>query len=88
MNDQNIFVGEETKCIGCEEEMENLEHFVLECKLYQDLRNKSKLSNRPYEEKWIEELLFGPRTNKEEVKIIIHEFWKIREKERTKSIQD
>ena len=68
--------------------MENLEHFLLECKLYQDLRNRSKLFHRPYKEKWIEELLFGPRINKEEVKTIIHEFWKIREKERKKSIQD
>ena len=88
LNDRNRFVGKEIKCIGCEEETENIEHFLLECKLYQDLRNKSKLFNRPYQEKWIEELLFGPKTNKEEMERIIHEFWKVREKERKKSIQD
>ena len=60
--------------------MENLEHFLLECKLYQDLRNNSKLFNRPYQEKWTEELLFGTRIDKQEVKTIIHEFWKKRER--------
>ena len=73
LNDKNRFVGKETKCIGCVEEIENLEYFLLECKLHQDLRNKCKLFIRPYEEKWTEELLFGPKTNKDEVERIIRE---------------
>ncbi len=86
LNDRNRFTNESRKCIGCEEEIENLTHFILECPLYQFERDKSTLFRRTYKENWDAELLFGNNTPLEEVKVILHNFWRIREKNKRRKL--
>ena len=71
LNDRKRFKNESTKCLACTEENENLEHFILNCTHYQDIRNKSGLFTRPYTENKLAELLFVDNENKQETKIII-----------------
>ena len=80
LNDRNRFQGESTKCIACDESVENLNHFILDCPLYQNIRIKSRLFLQPYNENWVAELLFNAEIDKEEVKSVLYEFWKKREK--------
>ena len=82
LKDRNRFRNEETKCEMCEEEKEDLKHFLLWCPAYSDVRQKNIKLQQPYKEEEddiIGELLFG-NENIEETKITIHKFWKIREK--------
>ena len=80
LNDRKRFKNESTKCLACTEENENLEHFILNCTHYQDIRNKSGLFTRPYTENKLAELLFGNNDNKQETKITIQKMWLKREK--------
>ena len=80
LNDRKRFNGEETKCFMCEGENENLNHFILWCRGYEEERRGNLLTQQPYiedEDKLIGELLFGEK--KEEVKELIYKFWKKRE---------
>ena len=80
LNDRKRFSGEDTKCIACEEENENLEHFILYCERYQCVRNKSNLFNRPYQENKLSDLLFEKEGDIKVVKRLVHSMWSIREK--------
>ncbi len=74
-------LGGNTSCEICEEENENLEHFLLWCPEYQRERSENKKLQRPFEEdteKIIGELLFEENTEKS--KETIYNMWKKREK--------
>ena len=48
LNDRKGFTGENTTCILCDEIIETLEHFILECPAYNDVRKRSMALQRPY----------------------------------------
>ena len=83
---RNRFVGKEEKCPCCDAEVETLEHFLLNCPAYQEIRNNSKLFE---EEENIENvarlgnlLLFG-KLNKESIitrKMFLKDIWKKRQR--------
>ncbi|RUM32355.1 MAG: hypothetical protein DSY42_01165, partial [Aquifex sp.] len=68
----------------CEEEKEDLKHFLLWCPAYSEERKKNLRLQQPYEEE--EENIIGKflfdNIKIEEAKEVIYEFWQIREKER------
>ena len=84
LNERKRHMGESTKCDLCEEEKEDLKHFILWCPAYEEERRKSDRLQQPYQED--EEELLGSylftNENIEETKERILVFWKIREKKR------
>lgn len=49
LNERNRFTNQDTKC-ACGHERENLEHFLLHCKHYSQIRKKIPILQQPYEE--------------------------------------
>ena len=87
LNDRNRFKNANTKCIMCECEYEDLNHFILWCTGFLEERRKVLLLQQPYvedEERLIGELLFEEK-KREKTKETIYKFWKIREKKRKDS---
>ena len=80
LNCRNRFIGKSTGCVACESDYEDLQHFILYCTGYNHIRTKKQLFMQPYKEHWLAELLFSEEINKEEVKTILYEFWKQRQK--------
>ena len=80
LNDRKRFSGGDTKCIACDDENENLEHFILYCERYQCVRNNSNLFKRPYTENKLSDLLFEKEGDIKVVKRLVHNMWTIREK--------
>ena len=58
LNDRKRLIGEQTKCVMCDEENENLEHFLLYCPEYNNVRSKFRFMQQPYQEDK-EELIAG-----------------------------
>ena len=79
LKDRKRFEGGDTKCVCCSEEYENLEHFILYCEEYQEIRNNSREFDRPYEEEVLKKLLFE-NNKSEEIKRTIQKFWIKRQK--------
>ncbi len=83
LKDRNRHTDGDTKCIFCDWTLENLTHFLLCCPGYSEIRQKSKVFQRPYienEDNIIGQLLFN-ETNIQETKEIVYEMWKKREKQ-------
>ena len=80
LNDRKRFNNGETKCDLCSDTMENLEHFLLYCPSYQNIRTKSKLFVQPYIENKLSELLFIDTANREKIKQTIQDMWNKRDK--------
>ena len=92
LRDIKRHTGENTDCPFCEGETESLEHFMLECNQYNDLRMKCNKLQKPYIEdksEIIGNVLFGWENFEEleEVKTLINNFWKKRER-RVKELTD
>ena len=67
----------------CDSDLENLNHFILWCTGYSEIRNSEPLLQQPYiqdEELILGRLLFA---NAENFKETLYKFWKIRERKRT-----
>ncbi len=85
LRDRKRYIGVDTKCIICEAETENLEHFLLDCSGYSEIRTSTNKLQQPYKEnrnEIIGNLLFE-LDNKEEVdqtKEMIYRMWKTRKK--------
>ena len=78
--ERNRHTGENTQCF-CGEGTENLEHMLLHCKEYEEIRRITKELQRPYNEKTedvIGTFLFDT-TNIEEKKTVLHKIWRKRE---------
>ena len=78
--ERNRHTGENTQCF-CGEGTENLEHMLLHCKEYEEIRMLTKELQRPYNEKTedvIGTFLFDT-TNIEEKKTVLHKIWRKRE---------
>ena len=79
LRDRKRFKGEETKCLICGEELENLQHFLLECEGYKEERITSMKLQQPYRENRSEVIgrfLFEIKNEKEaEVKETIYKMW-------------
>ena len=86
MNDRKRHIGGETKCVMCNHDWEDLNHFVFWCAGYSDLlRGKERLLQQPYiqdEEYLLGQLLF---VNSDRIKEVLHRFWKIREKKKQRN---
>ena len=83
LNDRKRHIGGETKCVMCNHDWEDLNHFVFWCGGYSDLRRKERLLQQPYiqdKEYLLGHLLF---VDGDTIKEVLHRFWKIREKKRT-----
>ena len=79
-NNRKRFRGENTACDLCNDENEDLAHFLLRCPEFAEERKKNPRLQQPYEEneeKIIGRLMFGEDV--EEMKKTIYAFWKIRE---------
>lgn len=78
------YQNEETKCPLCDYEIETLEHFLLFCNAYAEIRQKYIFTQQPYQEdinKHITEiLLFSQNDNQIEKKNYLKTIWKIRAK--------
>ena len=69
----------------CDVNYEDLNHFILWCPGYQDIRAKETLFQQPYienEETLIGQLLFE-EGKRDKVKEILYNFWRKRENKRT-----
>ena len=77
LDNRNRFTGGDTTCKFFGNEEESLEHFILFCPAYQEIRNNHTLFTQPYKENYLGEILFV-QENKEEIKWTIHELWKRR----------
>ena len=83
LEDRNRFKNNgDITCKECGAVKEDLEHFLLYCPLYQEIRKNNRLFDQPYNENWVGHLLFENKGKREDIKKIIHQFWKRREKER------
>ena len=81
LNDRKRHQNGLTKCEMCEFEREDLNHFILWCVGYQDLRAGEPLFQQPYienEDQLIGQLLFEEK-NRDQVKDILYKFWRKRE---------
>ena len=85
LNWREKYKGKETTCI-CGYENETLEHFILECNLYNEIRKKYLITQRPCndnKEDILANILIFQKINKEEIKErknLIHEIWKERKR--------
>ena len=78
--ERNRHTGENTQC-PCGEGIENLEHMLLQCQEYNEIRILTKELQRPYNEKpadVIGSFLFDTE-NIEEKKAVLHKIWRKRE---------
>ena len=82
LQDRKRHQGGDTKCIMCDEETEDLEHFMLWCTAYTKVRSDDTNFQRPYIEKTEDLLgyLLYQEEIRKETKETIYKFWKIREK--------
>ena len=72
--------GEDTKCMMCNENLEDLNHFMLWCTGYAEVRKEEPLLQQPFiedEENLVGHLLFEKG---EEIKNILYKFWRIRDR--------
>ncbi len=72
-------INEDTSCKICNQQQENLKHFILACPAYQDQRSKIRKLQQPYPEnktKLVGKLLFEEEGIED--KEIIYKMWKIR----------
>ena len=60
---------ESTKCPMCDEEEENLEHFILNCRGLQEIREISVMLQRPYSESTMKKFLLSEKTEQNSEKI-------------------
>ncbi len=84
LNDRKRFKGEATKCIMCENENEDLTHFLLLCPGYRKIREQVDKLQQPYiqdKDTVIGNLILNNKEIEED-KEKIYEFWKVREKRR------
>lgn len=82
LEDRKRHMGENGECKICNQGIENLQHFILECKELNEERKKAVWLQRPYREnenEIIGEFLFGVE-NLCEKKEILNDMWKRREK--------
>ena len=82
LNERKRFINAETKCVMCDHHLEDLEHFLLHCEGYKNIRTYSTTLQQPYPEdkkQIIGNLLFN-KNIAENTKEIIHKFWKVRSK--------
>ena len=81
--DINRVQNKSTECVMCEmNEIENLNHFLLQCPAYSEERNKNPVLQRPYienEEQIIGNFLYNNRII-EQSKSTIYKIWQIRKK--------
>ena len=78
LNDRNRHKNGDTKCVMCDCEVENLNHFILRCEGYWEERAKEPLFQQPYiedEEHLIGQLLFQ-ENKRDKVKEILYKFWR------------
>lgn len=89
LNNRNRHTGGDTKCIFCDWNMEDLNHFILWCPGYEDIRKQTILLQRPYiekEENIIGQLLFSEQRIQES-KELVYQMWIKRENQR-KNLMD
>ncbi len=82
LNDSKIFTSEGTDCCLCDDQYENLAHFLLWCPVYATERQKSRVLQQPYQEnteKIIENLLLNNAII-QETKTTLKKFWTVRQK--------
>ena len=86
LNWRNKIKNESTKCELCNNSNENLEHFILHCEQYKDIRRQYTFMQQPYKqdtEEHIAEILLlkEERKQTEEKKIYIQRIWKLRQEQ-------
>ena len=83
LGDRNRHIGGTTECFMCGEEVEDLRHFILDCKELEEVRADMTRLQRPRLEDWREvigEFLYGKE--KERSKRELYGLWKARERRR------
>ena len=83
LNDRNRFAGDSTMCKLCNVTTEDLEHFVLACTIYSDIRITSIMLQRPHIEnkhRILSDFLFNEDTIAEN-KEVLQSLWKMRKQE-------
>ena len=81
LGDRKRFQNQPTECIMCQNNYEDLNHFVLQCPAYEEERRKNPVLQRPYpqdEDQVIGELIFN-NSRIEETKSTLNSFWRTRE---------
>ena len=92
LNWRNKHKNENTMCEMCGFEEENLEHFLLHCKQYTDIRQQYTFTQQPYvedKEEHIAEILLLKEDHKgktEEKKTYVKRIWKARQ-QKIRSVQ-
>ena len=82
LNDRKQFTGENTTCILSDRTIETLEHFILECPAYNDIRKRSIALQRQYIEnaqKTVGDFQFNEDTINEN-KEILYTIWRKRDR--------
>ena len=82
LNYKNRHTGGDIKCIPCGASKEDINHFILECPEYKDIRPEIVELQQPYEEdgrRVIGKFLFD-ETNIEKKKEILQKLWRKRQK--------
>lgn len=85
LHDRVRFLREDSKCPVCGAEQEDLEHFLLWCKGFEEERKNILKLQQPFQENK-EQLIgsvlfdFQDKTEVERLKEVIYNFWKIRER--------
>ena len=80
LNDRKRHTGEDTKCVLCSSENENIEHFILNCPAYTEERAKAIHLQQPYNEHpddIIGSFLFE-REDIEQKKNVLYQMWRKR----------
>ena len=89
LNTRKRFKQEQTNCELCQDDDENLEHFVLKCPAVSEVRKTSLKLQQPYKEdkeQIIQEFLFDQSKDREESKEILYKMWKLRNMKRELSL--
>lgn len=85
LGDRKRFQAEETTCIGCGHQLESLNHFLLDCPLYEEARRHSIILQRPHMEnqETSGKFLF-PNSSElwESSKEVLKKMWNLREQKR------
>ncbi|XP_043192465.1 uncharacterized protein LOC122365374 [Amphibalanus amphitrite] len=82
LNSRKRFTKEKTNCVLCDEQNEDLKHFLLECPILSEIREKCPELQQPYwedKEEVIMKFLFDDnRKHMEDKKQILYSMWKLR----------
>ena len=80
LNDRRRHTGEDTKCLLCSSEVENLEHMILNCPAYNEERVASILLQQPYQEHQADVLgsFLFEKEELEQKKCVLYQMWRKR----------